>query len=61
MFLLETLFSFVMRHKLAPGAKLMVNEADRSRALKSLTHLKLAPGAKLTVQGADDLNLFMVS
>ena len=39
--------------KLAPGAELTVQGADRSRVLKGLTHHKLAPGADLTVQGAD--------
>ena len=41
-----------------PGAELTVNEADRSRALKGLTHHKLAPGEELTFQGADDFNFF---
>ena len=41
------------RHKLAPGAELTVQGADRSRALKGLTHHKLALGVGLTVQGAD--------
>ena len=34
--------------------ELTVQGADRSRALKGLTHHKLAPGAELTVQGTDD-------